>query len=130
MKKHIPTVLAVMAVLAICIIAVGAVTLGEDGTLRTLVRTDTDAGAWQDNADKAMDSETAAELALEKAGVSAGGANVTAWKEAKNGDILWQVEIADVDAGSGLTVTYFVTLNALTGEVTMLDMTRFFSEAN
>lgn len=50
--------------------------------------------------------------------------NITAYKEAKDDGILWQVDIANVDIGNGWTTTYFVTLNALTGEVVSVDMTR------
>ena len=38
--------------------------------------------------------------------------------------INWQVDIANVDIGNGWTATYFVTLNALTGEVITVDVTR------
>ena len=100
-----------------------AVTLG-GGELRSLVRTDNDAGDWQSAAAKAIDREKAAELALAAIDAEAGNADITAYKEAKNGDILWQVDIADVDVGNGLTTTYFVTVNALSGEVTNIDMTR------
>lgn len=50
--------------------------------------------------------------------------SITAYKEAKDDGILWQVDIANVDIGNGWTATYFVTLNALTGEVITVDMTR------
>ncbi len=101
-----------------------AVTLSDGGTLQTLVRTDTGTGAWQDNAVKAIDRERAIELALGKISGGTDNADITAYKEAKNDGILWQVEIANADSGSGWTTTYFVTLNALTGEVVSVDMTR------
>lgn len=100
-----------------------AVTLS-GGELSSLVRTDSDAGDWQSAAAKAIDREKAIELALGAISGEAGNADITAYKEAKNGDILWQVDIANVDVGNGLTTTYFVTVNALSGEVTNIDMTR------
>ena len=101
-----------------------AFTLNGGGELRSLVRTDTDAGAWQDNAGKAIGREKAIELALAAADGGVSNADITAYKEAKNDGILWQVDIANVDIGNGWTATYFVTLNALTGEVVSVDMTR------
>ncbi len=101
-----------------------AVTLSGGGELRSLVSTDSDPGDWQSAAEKTIDREKAAELALAAIDGDAGNADITAYKEAKNGDILWQAEIANVDIGNGWTTTYFVTLNAITGEVTNVDMTR------
>lgn len=96
-----------------------AVTLNGSGELSSLVRTDEDTGDWQSTSEKAIGREKAVELALAAIDADTGNADITAYKEAKNGNILWQVEI-----GTGCTTTYFVTLNAITGEVTDIDMTR------
>lgn len=52
------------------------------------------------------------------------GHKISAYKEARDDGIIWRIEIANVDIGNGFDVTYFVTLNALTGETLDLDMTR------
>ncbi len=101
-----------------------AVTLSGGGELSSLVRTDSDTCGWQSAVEKAIGREKAVELALAAIDADTGNADITAYKEAKNGNILWQVDIANVDIGNGWTATYFVTLNAITGEVTDVDMTR------
>ncbi len=101
-----------------------AVTLSEGGELETLVRTDTDTGDWQSAASSTISREKAAELALTAIDGDAENAEVSAYKEVRTDGIIWQVDIANVDIGDGFTVTYFVTLNALTGEVILVDMTR------
>lgn len=50
--------------------------------------------------------------------------DITTYKEAHADGINWQVDIANVDRGNGYTVTYFVTINAMTGDVIMVNMTR------
>lgn len=101
-----------------------AVTLSEGGELETLVRTDTDTGDWQSAASSVISREKAAELAVAAIDGDAENAEVSAYKEVCTDGIIWQVDIANVDIGNGFTVTYFVTLNALTGEVILVDMTR------
>ncbi len=101
-----------------------AVKLTGSGELETLVRTDDDPGDWQSMADGAISREKAAALAFAAIDGDAAQAELTAYKQAYADGINWQVDIANVDIGNGCTVTYFVTLNALTGEVIMVDMTR------
>ncbi len=101
-----------------------AVTLSDGGELLSLVRTDADTGSWQSAAEKAIGREKAIELALAAVDGSVSNTDITAYREAKDGGILWQVDIANVDIGNGLTASYFVTLNALSGEVVSVDMTR------
>ncbi len=100
MKKHIPTALAVIAALAITVIALGAAN-AQEATAQTLVPAEL--------------TQTLGDAAR---------AEITAYKQAQTDGINWQVDVANVDLGNGCSVTYFVTLNALTGEVIMVDMTR------
>ena len=100
-----------------------AVKLSDGGELETLIRTDYDPGDWQSAAKSAISREKA-ELALAAIDGDAENAEVSAYMQANADGINWQVDIANVDIGNGWTATYFVTLNALTGEVITVDMTR------
>lgn len=101
-----------------------AVKLSDGGELETLIRTDDDPGDWQSAAKSAISRKKATELALAAIDGDAENAEVSAYMQANADGINWQVDIANVDIGNGWTATYFVTLNALTGEVIMVDMTR------
>ena len=101
-----------------------AVKLSDGGELETLIRTDDDPGDWQSAAKSAISREKAAELALAAIDGDAESAEVSAYMQANADGINWQVDIANVDIGNGWTATYFVTLNALTGEVITVDVTR------
>lgn len=101
-----------------------AVKLSDGGELETLIRTDDDPGDWQSAAKSAISREKAAELALAAIDGDAENAEVSAYMQANADGINWQVDIANVDIGNGWTATYFVTLNALTGEVITVDVTR------
>lgn len=121
-----------------------AVTFDKNGTLETLTCVNNGVGAWKTNAEKAISLEKATELAYAainawdgnaddgeaKASAAAAsikgesGHEISAYKEAQDDGIIWRIEIANVDIGNGFDVTYFVTLNALTGETLDLDMTR------
>ena len=100
------------------------VKLSDGGELETLIRTDDDPGDWQSAAKSAISREKAAELALAAIDGDAESAEVSAYMQANADGINWQMDIANVDIGNGWTATYFVTLNALTGEVITVDMTR------